>query len=215
LQARARLSPVAFLERERARWFCWLPVALGSGIACYFALPVEPGLLTALAAVFAAAALFLATPGAGALRFFATGLVAFAVGFAAAKARTEITRAPVLGHEMRFADIRGVLELVEPRPTRGCKALEQRLQERHVVATARIGADLERLRSSHRSTPDDDRSRATPPREATADFAARQAPKHCPRSRPHGKPRTGLEAGMRSALPDTGALRFAGGLRCR
>lgn len=119
LQVRAPWSASLFLEAERARWFCWLPVALGSGVACYFALPVEPGLLTALAAVFAAAALFLATPGVGALRFFATGLLAFAIGFAAAKARTEITRAPVLGHEMRFADVRGVLELVEPRPTRG------------------------------------------------------------------------------------------------
>lgn len=112
-------SPRSVLEAERARWFCWLPVAVGSGIACYFALPVEPGPLTALAAVFAAAAVLMVTPGTGALRFFAVGLVAFALGFAAAKARVELTRAPVLGQEMRFADVQGVVERVEPRPTRG------------------------------------------------------------------------------------------------
>ena len=30
------------LEAEQERWFCWLPVCIGAGIAAYFALPIEP-----------------------------------------------------------------------------------------------------------------------------------------------------------------------------
>ena len=37
------------LEAERARWFLWLPVALGGGVSCYFGLPAEPSLVLALA----------------------------------------------------------------------------------------------------------------------------------------------------------------------
>ncbi len=111
--------PLSLLEAERARWFCWLPVALAVGIGLYFVQPVEPDLWMALAPVLAASALVSATPRGGLLRFGAVGLLAIAAGFATAKMRTEITRAPVLGHEMRFADVRGVVDLVEPRPSRG------------------------------------------------------------------------------------------------
>src|SRR5918994_2132086 len=47
------------LLAERERWLLWLPVALGSGIALYFALPVEPPLwLGASGLLLAAVALF-------------------------------------------------------------------------------------------------------------------------------------------------------------
>ena len=39
----------SLLNEERRRWILWWPVGLGTGIACYFALPFElplwPGLL--------------------------------------------------------------------------------------------------------------------------------------------------------------------------
>ena len=36
------------LEAEQDRWFLWLPVLFGAGIALYFALPAEPPVLVAL-----------------------------------------------------------------------------------------------------------------------------------------------------------------------
>src|SRR6476620_429672 len=35
------------LEAEQERWFLWLPVMFGAGIALYFLLPVEPWTLAA------------------------------------------------------------------------------------------------------------------------------------------------------------------------
>jgi competence protein ComEC len=40
-------------ERERVRFFLWSPVALGTGIAGYFALPSEPPLWLAVLPVIA------------------------------------------------------------------------------------------------------------------------------------------------------------------
>ncbi|MGE0022859.1 MAG: ComEC/Rec2 family competence protein [Hyphomicrobium sp.] len=107
------------LEDERARWFLWLPVMTGLGIAAYFALPAEPGLAVALAVPFAAVGLVASTRRTSLMRAAALGLLAAALGFAVAKGRTEATRAPVLDREMRRADVTGVVELIEPRPGRG------------------------------------------------------------------------------------------------
>ena len=107
------------LEEERARWFVWLPVFVGLGIALYFALPLEPSLWAALGGLAAASALLVASGRPGLIRLAAVAVFAVALGFAVSKARTEWTRAPVLGHEMRFADVRGIVELIEPRATRG------------------------------------------------------------------------------------------------
>ena len=107
------------LEAERARWFVWIPVAFGLGIAAYFAQHAEPTPWTALALPAMASGLVLASRRAGLAHLLALGLLWAALGFAAAKARTEWTRAPVLGHEMRYAEVRGIVELIEPRPTRG------------------------------------------------------------------------------------------------
>lgn len=115
----ARWSLMARLEAERARWFLWLPVFVGLGIALYFAQPVEPTLWVAAAGFGMALALTVASARAGLLRLAALALFAVALGFAVSKVRTEWTRAPVLGHEIRFADVRGIVELIEPRATRG------------------------------------------------------------------------------------------------
>ncbi|MCC7251711.1 ComEC/Rec2 family competence protein [Hyphomicrobium sp.] len=107
------------LELERSRWFLWLPVAFGAGIAIYFSLRAEPGAWTALALPLVALGLVAASRRAGLARLAALALLAMCLGFAVAKARAEWTRAPVLSHELRRADISGVVELIEPRPTRG------------------------------------------------------------------------------------------------
>ncbi len=87
---------------ERHRWPLWLPVALGTGSALYFACPFEPS----LAVGWAAAALFAAT---GLLAFRSKGnwaraglalLAALALGFAAAKLRETRVAAPVLARPL-------------------------------------------------------------------------------------------------------------------
>src|SRR5512145_2834983 len=45
------------LEAEQERWFLWLPVMFGVGIALYFSLPDEPWIWAALLPVPAALAL--------------------------------------------------------------------------------------------------------------------------------------------------------------
>lgn len=122
------------LEKERARWFVWLPAAFGAGIAAYFALRVEPGFATAAALSVAALGLATACRKASLAHAAALALLAAALGFTVAKVRSEWVRAPVLAHEMRRADVTGVVELVEPRPGRG-----ERLSIR-VTDIARVAA---------------------------------------------------------------------------
>lgn len=54
------------LEAEQERWFLWLPVMFGGGIALYFWLPVEPWMAAAALPVLAALALHLAVGRGGA-----------------------------------------------------------------------------------------------------------------------------------------------------
>lgn len=107
------------LERERARWFVWLPVAFGAGIAVYFSLMTEPEVWTALAVPATSGGVLAAGPRSGLLRLVILVLFAASLGFAAAKMRTELTRAPVLARDIPRADIQGVVEKIEPRATRG------------------------------------------------------------------------------------------------
>ena len=105
------------LTAEQDRWFLWTPVLFGIGIFGYFRLPGEPHLLAALGPVLVVMAL------AAQLRRGALGLVlvnaaiALALGFAAAKLRTELVAAPVLERELRDARVEGFVEPVEPRPS--------------------------------------------------------------------------------------------------
>jgi competence protein ComEC len=116
-------SPIAWLvrqlEAEQERWFLWLPVMFGGGIALYFLLPVEPWTIVALLPVVAALAVHL-TVARGAMAALMTGaLLATALGVAAAKLRTEAVRAPVLQKQVGPVDVYGFVELVEPRAAKG------------------------------------------------------------------------------------------------
>jgi competence protein ComEC len=106
------------LEAEQERWFLWLPVAFGAGIALYFALPTEPWVLAATLPVVAALALRLVARGMLAT-LATTVLLTAMLGVAAAKLRTEAMRAPVLERQLRSTELRGFLELIEPKATRG------------------------------------------------------------------------------------------------
>ncbi len=108
------------LDAERGRWFFWLPVWFGAGIGVYFALPFEPPLVMALAALVLAAALrvFIRTS----LTAFIAGsiLLAMACGFAAIKLRSEWVAAPVIDRTVRTKALEGWVELWEQmHPKRG------------------------------------------------------------------------------------------------
>ena len=110
---------VARLDAERDRWFLWLPVIYGAGVGFYFALGEEPGLLAALMPLPIAIALWLVFT-RGTLVVVGTGaLLALTLGFAAAKMRTSLVTAPVLERPLNLVDVKGWVELVEPRAGRG------------------------------------------------------------------------------------------------
>jgi competence protein ComEC len=83
---------------DQTRWPLWLPFALGAGAGLYFALPFEPGgFWVALILGFAGSALQGAILARSTrLRIACALLAALALGFGAAKLRTEVVRAPVL-----------------------------------------------------------------------------------------------------------------------
>ena len=133
IAARSPVAPslVAWLAgnllAERERWLLWLPVGVGSGIAVYFALPVEPpvwlgatGLLLALVALswswwrLPSDAFHGYTPGL-------LGLVVLLLGFSAATVRTQLVEAPVLERRGAHA-LEATVLLVEER-TRGQRLL--------------------------------------------------------------------------------------------
>ena len=107
------------LEAERPRWFLWLPVFMGLGIAVYFSLGAEPSILTAAALLTATLALRLVARRNLAGVLITSALLAMASGFLIVKLRTDWVRAPVLERTLYRADLRGIVELVEPRPERG------------------------------------------------------------------------------------------------
>ena len=101
------------LAVESDRWFLWLPVFFAAGIIAYFALSNEPQPRVAAALVLGAIGICLALRSAPLGLALAGAFLAFASGFATAKLRTEITRAPVLAHELRYVGVSGWVEAHE------------------------------------------------------------------------------------------------------
>ena len=114
LAASLRASARA-LEAEQDRWFLWLPVLFAGGILVYFALADEPEARLAAALLLGAVGLALAAKHAPLGLCIGGAVLAFASGFAAAKLRTEMARAPVLSHELRYVKATGFVEAHELR----------------------------------------------------------------------------------------------------
>lgn len=114
-----------FLAGERANWPGWLAVALGLGIAVYFALPVEPPLW--LGGSLAAGGLVLCIPfrRTPLVLIVAAAFVTAAIGFSAAQMRTWAVAAPQLQDPIRFAHVTGRLAAIEPFPNAIRATLEQ------------------------------------------------------------------------------------------
>jgi competence protein ComEC len=106
---------VATLLAERERWFLWLPALLGSGIAGYFLLPVEP-LLLPLRLGIAAATLALLLFGRMALwRVPLIALLAVLGGLWLAAERSASVAAPMLARPSGAVWVEGRILEVEPR----------------------------------------------------------------------------------------------------
>ena len=107
----------AALEREweERRFFLWLPVAAGAGVALYFQADREPSL------AYAGALCGGATAAAVALRRYrralviATGIAAVLAGFYLAALRTHLIAHPVLGRTV-IVKLTGVVEQADHRP---------------------------------------------------------------------------------------------------
>lgn len=98
---------------QRAEAFLWAPVVLACGILIYFALPFEPGLaLTGGLAGFAVLVFSFSAPRSVA-RLIATGLVILALGFGAAKIRTDMVYTPILDSKINMTMVKGYISKVE------------------------------------------------------------------------------------------------------
>lgn len=129
------------LEAEQERWFAWGPVLIGCGIGTYFSLSSEPSLLLALAPLAVVLAVWAARSGQGTVeRIIVSALLASSFGFALAKVRVETVAAPVLARQHNNIEVRGWVELIEPRVTRG-----KRLTLR-TISVGDLGADARPVR---------------------------------------------------------------------
>ena len=118
-----------YLAMQRPNWPAWLAVAIGSGIAIYFALPIEPApWLGVLGFVGLGMPAWLLRRRPLALIVVAA-LAAVTLGFAAAQLRTALLRAPQLDREIRFADLTGEVAAIELLP------VGERVTLRNVVVT--------------------------------------------------------------------------------
>lgn len=115
---RGLLAP---LEAEQSRWFLWLPVLFGAGIAVYFAVPAEPALGTSSVLLLLAAAMHVALRSRGLMVVLGAGLAALAAGFVAAEFRAWTVAAPILERPLPAASLTGWIERVEARAGGGAR----------------------------------------------------------------------------------------------
>lgn len=108
-------TPPRGCSKPSPRWFLWLPVLFAGGIIAYFALANEPAARLAAALVLGTVGLCLALRKAHLGLAIGGALLALALGFATAKLRTEMTRAPVLASELRYVTVTGFVEEHEGR----------------------------------------------------------------------------------------------------
>lgn len=106
---------------ERDRWALWIPVFFGAGIATYFALPVEPPLSAALAALAPPLLLLVLAFGfrRSAVQLVAIALIFTVAGFVTAELRSRLVAAPILVREIGPTQVAGeilTIDASEKRP---------------------------------------------------------------------------------------------------
>jgi competence protein ComEC len=113
----SRLAAALLAERER--WFLWLPVGVGAGIALYFAMPAEPPVWLGLIYIVPLIPAFLYLRSSGSLEnpVSVPLVIAFApiaLGMAIAPMRTWLVDAPVLERRAAYV-VEARVRLVEDR----------------------------------------------------------------------------------------------------
>jgi competence protein ComEC len=137
---------------ERDRWPLWLAPGLGAGIGLYFALPFEPVLWVAVAALgFAVCCVFAA---ARAIHPATVAILALCaagcLGFSVAKFRTDLIARPVLQHKIGYAGFTARVESIEPHG-KGMRAVLG-----HVEPERKLRGDIPwRIRLYFRRVPND------------------------------------------------------------
>lgn len=102
-------------DKENRRFFLWVPVCFGTGIAVYFFLPKEPSLQPVIAAVLLAGILFVFSRSHFLIAPICAAVFLAVLGFADAMLRTHLAAAPVIEKESRLVEVTGWLERVIPR----------------------------------------------------------------------------------------------------
>ncbi len=123
----AVLWPGSELAHERDRLALWLPVFLGSGVATYFALPVEPPLWLGLAVVAGLVGLGVAVRRRPALLMAVIALGVAGGGFTVAQWRTATVAAPMLSERLGPTRVSGRIVAVEVFP-KGSRITLERLR---------------------------------------------------------------------------------------
>lgn len=142
--ARWRGALENWLEAERDQLFLWLPVAIGAGIALWFALPdARAWTLALLLCASIGAAAFAADQRGRAGRIAGLGAVAVGFGLALIWWRADHVAAPVIGGPA-VVRIEGVIERVERLPARGIVRL--RLVPRRLIEGRTVTALPPRIR---------------------------------------------------------------------
>lgn len=108
---------VATLLAERERWFLWLPALLGTGIAGYFLLPVEPPLLPLRLGVAALGLALLLFARRALWRLPLIALMALVAGLWLGAERSATVAAPVLQRPSGAIWVEGRILEVEARDT--------------------------------------------------------------------------------------------------
>jgi competence protein ComEC len=103
-------------EAMRARLVLWLPVAFGTGIGAYFALPVEPDFWIAPGLAGVALAFLVLGRAVGSVRVLAGALLALSAGFALAQYRAHDVAAPVVERRLGPVALEGRVVEIAPRP---------------------------------------------------------------------------------------------------
>ncbi len=106
------------LDAERGRWFLWLPVFFGCGIALYLGASVEPPALLAVGATLLALALRMFFRATAFRLILGSTILVVALGFLTAKLHALFVEAPALTREHRFTQLEGWVERVEEQEKR-------------------------------------------------------------------------------------------------
>jgi competence protein ComEC len=134
------------LASEGHRVGLWLVVALGTGIAVYFALPAEPSLWEPVVAFgVAALAWRIARRRDAVYAALFLALAAMALGCAAGRTRAIMAGSPVLSEPIRSASLEGRIVSIEPAPARDGRPLGPRVVLDRVVIDG-VATPPERVR---------------------------------------------------------------------